>query len=208
MHLFDVNGQMRKFTSALSILQTYFPVRLSFYTQRRTALLAQLNHQLARLTHKTRFIQLVTSDRVAIVGTKRSELVGALAQHGLVEGVEQLLDMRVSAFSVEEVERLEGERVRCEAEVRRVEGLTAERMWEADLDRLEARLVKLLDSTTEQQEQEMSSSRQRMQAGERTEKRVVKEGSRSIKRTNNGRETLAKATTESAAVRRVKKQVQ
>ena len=206
MHLFDVSGQIRKFPSALAVLHTYFPVRLSFYTQRRTALLAQLHQQLTRLTQKSRFIQLVTTGRIHIVNAKRADLVQALAQHGLVDGVEQLLDMRVSAFSAEEVERLEGERVKCEAEVRRVEGLTTERMWEADLDRLEARLVKLLDSTTDQQEE--VSSIKKADASERREKQSVRGSTTSKHRSSSGREKVAKTTIENRVAKSVKKQLQ
>ena len=173
MHLFDVNGHIQKYPSALSILQTYFPVRLSYYTKRRTALLAQLSQQLQRLTHKTRFIQLVTFKQVSILNTKRAQLVQALAQHGLVDGVEALLDMRVSAFSEEEVDRLEGERRRCEEEVRRLESLTAERMWEADLDRLEGRMAKLLDSTDEQIADTSSSSIKKTHISDLRVKRAV-----------------------------------
>ena len=199
MHLFDVNGQIRKYPSALAILQTYFPVRLSFYVQRRTALLAQLQQQRTRLTNKSRFIQLVTAGAVHIVNTGRSELLHALAQHGLVDGVEQLLDMRVSAFSAEEVQRLEAERLKCEAEVRRVEGLTAERMWEADLDRLEARIEKLLDTTAEQQ---ADTSSKRMDSSQRRDEQAVK---RAAKKAGNGRGGGERETADKAAVSKTRR---
>ena len=179
MHLFDTNGHIRKFTSPLAILTTYFPIRLSHYTHRRSHLLTQLTTTLHTLTLRTRFIRLVTSHTVAITGVKRADLLAALAAHGLQgEGVEGLLDMRVGALSVEEVERLEGERARCEAEVRRVEGLTAERMWEADLDRLETRLVKLLDSEAGKQVEGMDSTK-KSESSDRREKRVASESKRS-----------------------------
>ena len=195
MHLFDINGQIRKFSSALAILHTYFPVRLSYYNQRRTALLANLTAQLTTLTHKSRFIQLITSNTITITNTKRADLLHAMSQHGLAgPAVEGLLDMRIASFSVEEVERLEGERLRCEAEVRRVEGLTAEQMWEADLDRLEARLTKLLAAEGEadrKQDESLSSSMKKTEVRQRSEKRAVPKGKGS--RDSRGSENLVQS---------------
>jgi hypothetical protein len=52
MVLFDSNGQIKKYTSAESILEDFFAIRLDYYEKRRLHLLAVANNQLLRISNK------------------------------------------------------------------------------------------------------------------------------------------------------------
>ena len=168
MHLFNASGAIQRFSSAQSIISAYFPVRLALYHKRRAHLLSSLSSQLQLLTHRARFIRLVQADP-ALLAAPRRTVEAALTKLGFPrrgesEGDESsweyLLGMRVGGLVTEEVERLEEEKTRVEASVRELEGKTAERLWEEDLDRLRAKLEQILAADVDVQHERRKADRE------------------------------------------------
>ena len=61
MHLFDLQGEIRKYDSPLSVIDDFFDVRLEFYSKRRTHLLDKLERDWRRLDNKVRRTWVVLS---------------------------------------------------------------------------------------------------------------------------------------------------
>jgi DNA topoisomerase-2 len=59
MHLFGIDGAMRRFTSPHDIISYHFPVRIEFYQKRKAHMLGRLRADVLRLQNHTRFLQLV-----------------------------------------------------------------------------------------------------------------------------------------------------
>lgn len=52
MHLFDINGQIKKYDSPAAVLGEFFPIRLGLYQKRREALLTRLEREWRRMDNK------------------------------------------------------------------------------------------------------------------------------------------------------------
>lgn len=52
MHLYDLQGEIRKYDSALTVVEDFFDVRLDLYTKRRTHLLQKLEREWRKLDNK------------------------------------------------------------------------------------------------------------------------------------------------------------
>jgi len=54
MHLFDLEGEIRKYDTPLTVLDDFFGVRLEFYASRRAHLLDKLDREWRKLDNKVR----------------------------------------------------------------------------------------------------------------------------------------------------------
>jgi DNA topoisomerase-2 len=73
MNAFDENYQMRKFDSAESIADAFFPLRLALYHDRKSVLESEMNYDAAVLRNKAQFIQAVTSGEVDLMSGRKTK---------------------------------------------------------------------------------------------------------------------------------------
>ena len=73
MNAFDDQSAIQKFVSAESIADTYFPVRMSLYHDRKSMLMSEMNYKTSVLENKARFIQLVSEGQIELLGGKMSK---------------------------------------------------------------------------------------------------------------------------------------
>lgn len=73
MHAFDENYEMRKFDSAESIADAFFPQRLALYHDRKSVLESEMNYDAAVLRNKAQFIQAVTAGEVDLMSGKKTK---------------------------------------------------------------------------------------------------------------------------------------
>jgi DNA topoisomerase-2 len=80
MTLFDENGKIHKYETALDVLQTFFHHRLEFYAKRKDMLLSKLKNELKTLANKERFIKEVCDGDLVVRNRKRTELLAELSE--------------------------------------------------------------------------------------------------------------------------------
>jgi DNA topoisomerase-2 len=73
MHAFDENYEMRKFDSAESIADAFFPQRLALYHDRKSVLESEMNYDAAVLRNKAQFIHAVTAGEVDLMSGKKTK---------------------------------------------------------------------------------------------------------------------------------------
>jgi DNA topoisomerase-2 len=73
MHAFDENYEMRKFDSAESIADAFFPQRLALYHDRKSVLESEMNYDAAVLRNKAQFIAAVTAGEVDLMSGKKTK---------------------------------------------------------------------------------------------------------------------------------------
>jgi DNA topoisomerase-2 len=76
MHLFGIDGAMRRFASPHDIIGYHFPLRIEFYQKRKAHMLGRLRADVLRLQNHTRFLQLVCDGGV-LCGSARSSYLQA-----------------------------------------------------------------------------------------------------------------------------------
>ncbi len=162
MHLFDPNGIMRKYDSPEAIADSFFHVRLEYYTRRRLNQLARMDKKLRQLENKSRFLALVSVGEFELVGRSKPDLEAALVSHGFLPASEEegdneseasatvekgsfdyLLRMPLTNFTLESVQAAIEETDALRARKVALEGMTAEELWTDDLVNLRHEILKL-----------------------------------------------------------------
>lgn len=138
MHLFGADGKMRKFSTALDVMEEWFPIRRALYAARREALIVQAEARATASSEKARFIDAVRDQTVDL----RAPNAAVRARLGELRfaDVAPLLAMQLSSLTEENAQAL---RSAAEAAQRELESLRAtrpEEMWAEDLDVLETML--------------------------------------------------------------------
>jgi DNA topoisomerase-2 len=84
MNAFDVNNRIVKFSSAEAIADSYFPVRLSLYSDRKSVLESEMNYTTTMMRNKARFIQAVADGDVDLVRQQhtKQDTLGRLMELG------------------------------------------------------------------------------------------------------------------------------
>ncbi|CAJ2639117.1 unnamed protein product [Trifolium pratense] len=82
MHLFDAEGNIKKFDNPEQILEEFFPLRLEYYEKRKKYILANLERLLLILDNKVRFILGVVNGEIIVSNRKKAELLKELKQKG------------------------------------------------------------------------------------------------------------------------------
>ncbi|OCF33010.1 DNA topoisomerase II [Kwoniella heveanensis BCC8398] len=160
MVCFDLNGKIRKYTSAEEILSEFFTKRLEFYGLRKQWLADEINKQFERLSNQARFVQMIIAKELNVNNKKRSNLVAELRSlkfkpfpkkavakaageeeptldeedEGLASDYDYLLGMAIWSLTQEKVEKLLHERDVKEQELIELLKLTPQDIWNADLD--------------------------------------------------------------------------
>jgi len=103
MMLFDPEGKIKKYETAVEIMQDFAVVRLSIYEKRRAFLLSRLTRECEVLSAKARFVGLVISGELKIRRRKITDLAQDLRRKGFV-AVTQLKGVAASGREGKEAE--------------------------------------------------------------------------------------------------------
>jgi DNA topoisomerase II len=106
MHLFDAEGQIRKYGSPLEILEAFCKLRLAKYVTRKEHLSRDMERSLKDLDVRVRFIEAVVSDRLKIFRRKTTEVLADMRALLGVDDCEALLQIPAGQFTADRVEDL------------------------------------------------------------------------------------------------------
>jgi DNA topoisomerase-2 len=82
MTLFDKDYKIKKYPTAQSIIDAYYPIRLEYYDKRRTMIINDIQFQLNRIKSKIRFVSDIMEDRIVIFKKKKAEIAQILELNG------------------------------------------------------------------------------------------------------------------------------
>jgi DNA topoisomerase-2 len=138
MHLFDAEGRIRRFETPEAILSEWFTTRMTFYEDRRLHRINVCADSLTSLDNRIRFVHEVVSGTIQL-NVPRRDMERGLEQKGYAaesegnKGFGYLFDMRIGAFTQENIAKLEAERAQVAAERDKLETTTPREMYESDL---------------------------------------------------------------------------
>jgi DNA topoisomerase-2 len=138
MHLFNGDGQIRKYDTVNDIMRDFFSVRLAAYEARKAAQLEAMCHDALVLEQKVAFLGLVTGGDLQLhQRDSGNELDAELESHGLarIDGSYKfLLGMAMSSMTRDRKAALEAELVVKRAAIVDLEGRSARQLWNGDID--------------------------------------------------------------------------
>jgi DNA topoisomerase-2 len=107
MMLFDKNGKVQKFNTALEIIEDFILLRIEQYKMRKQYMLARLGQERDILSAKAKFITMVVSGKLKINNRKKKELIDEMkGTHGF-KTLEQIKTANKFKGVTEEEEEME-----------------------------------------------------------------------------------------------------
>eukprot|EP00096_Caligus_rogercresseyi_P005023 TRINITY_DN1980_c0_g1_i2.p1 TRINITY_DN1980_c0_g1~~TRINITY_DN1980_c0_g1_i2.p1 ORF type:complete len:1518 (+),score=657.25 TRINITY_DN1980_c0_g1_i2:186-4739(+) len=82
MVLFDANGCLQRYNSALDIIKEFYGIRLRFYEKRKKYLVGLLEAENLRLKNQARFIKMKCDGSLVVENKPRKEIIGDLIRKG------------------------------------------------------------------------------------------------------------------------------
>lgn len=147
MNLFDAREKLRKYATIYNVIEDYYVERLSLYSKRKTAMLAQIGNELRVLTNRARYIQEVLDDKLELRRQTKEAVFAKMTAHGYehIEGdteFKYLLKMPMDSVTDENVRHLLSERDSKRAQHKGLTDTTIQALWTKDLDELETEYKK------------------------------------------------------------------
>lgn len=137
MHLFDKDGKIKKYDSALSILKEWTAFRLTKYADLKDFMLAQMHTDCAILRSKMRFIQEVLDGAVDFKLITDEQLVAYFRENNYAsdgrDAFDYLLSIQARFFTVNKVTELQIKIKNKEAALAALQQQTAQALWLDDL---------------------------------------------------------------------------
>jgi DNA topoisomerase-2 len=143
MYLFNECGQIRKYASAVEIIQEFVRIRLGYYQKRKDFLVDALVRDNAIIENKIRFIKAVIAGHIVVHEKTKGELIAYLEaeQYMIVDNsFDYIIKIPIYNFTIDKVNELEEEyRKKCD-ELVRITNKTIHDMWRDELVDLKSTL--------------------------------------------------------------------
>lgn len=140
MYLFNETGQITKYDTPFDIIKSFFSVRLEYYRKRKEFMLSQKKDMIDLFENKIRFIRSVISEEIIVHKLKKQELEARLHDDSYNkhnDSYDYLVKIPIYNLTIDKVEELEHECVKCQEEYDSIMSQTPENMWLTDLESFE-----------------------------------------------------------------------
>jgi DNA topoisomerase-2 len=157
MHLFDINGVIKKYESPVEIMEEFYSVRYKIYEKRKQHELDILEYQLKLISYKVKFILLIVEKKLIVNNKKKSDIEDELEKLKFpkigknkddTEGgsYNYLLSMPIYNLTMEKIEELKNQKNEKETEYKELENTPIETLWITELNKLEKEYDKWLSN--------------------------------------------------------------
>ena len=143
MHLFDVNGRIKKYADVDEILRDFYSARMEGYEKRKKRKLEDFAHKALLMNEKVRFLDMVIDGSLCLHKMTTSSHDEELAKMKLATfngDYKYLTSMPMSSLTVDRKVALEEELKKTQLAIEELEGTTPIALWAEDLNALESKL--------------------------------------------------------------------
>jgi DNA topoisomerase-2 len=142
MHMFNDKEKLVKYSSIVSIIDSYYSVRLEYYQKRKQYMINKLHQELILLTNKANYIKENLNGTIDLRNKKKIDIIELLKSKNYViidddNDYKYLLKMTMDSVSKENVEKILKDHDSKKTELEYVEKTSIERMWLNELEELE-----------------------------------------------------------------------
>ena len=150
MHMFDVHGKLKKYSTIQSIIDEYFDVRMHYYGLRKQAIIDKCAAQTKILDNKSKYIGELLDGTIDLRRKKRTEIIEMLVSKkydrigddsndeddsaSAGRDYNYLLNMRMDSVSAEKADKLQNESIIKRKELEKITKTSTKDMWLTDLD--------------------------------------------------------------------------
>jgi DNA topoisomerase-2 len=186
MHMFNADGQLRKYATVPEIIEEFANVRLATYAKRKQAQVDEMTKKWVKLSNKARYILSTLEGKLDFRRMPNSAIVQVLATHEyepMDESYNYLLKMPMDSVSEENAHALLQEKDQTERELEILRATSCEQMWMVELQKFEEEYAKYKSKRDKSQEPDCAAS----DAGSATKRKAkaTSSSASSTKRANN-----------------------
>lgn len=146
MHLFDINGKIKKYENQYQIIDEYFDVRLNYYGKRKNYLTDKLTSKKNYFDNVIKFITLVVNKKLIINNVPIGEIIQSLEKNKIQkvdDSYDYLLNIPIYKLSKEQLDKLHNDYNKLIEELKEVTEISIEKMWHNDLNELRKTVKKI-----------------------------------------------------------------
>lgn len=146
MHLFDENGIIRKYRSALDIIESFYKIRLTKYSERKQKYIEYLDKRLDIIKYKVKYIKAVNSRKINISKITSEYLLKKFEElkypkvsisEDSEKSYKYLTDMRILSLTTDKADELQKEFNMKQAELEAYRKKPADEIWLDELKEFE-----------------------------------------------------------------------
>ena len=144
MHLFDVNGTIKKYNNTTEIMNEFYDIRFKIYEKRKQYELEILTYQLKLISYKVKFILLIVNKKLIINNKKKCDIEEELENLDFPKlgkneelSYNYLLSMPLYNLTIEKIEELKKQKEDKETEYEELQNKSIESIWLDELEKLE-----------------------------------------------------------------------
>ena len=145
MHLFNHNGNIKKYESVYEILDEFYEIRLKYYQKRKDYLISKLTQDKLVLLNKMKFINLILKGDIKINNVKKADIEEKLVEFDLMkvdDSYGYLLNMSIVSLTAEKLIEFSETFKRKKEEIPVLEETSIKQIWMNDLAELFKKLKK------------------------------------------------------------------
>ena len=146
MHLYNSNGNIKKYYSVNEILEEFYQIRMKMYEKRKEYIINKINHELNLLKYKVKFIQYILDEKIIINRQKKETIIEKLKEFDFPElapdftsknsSYDYLTNMYLFSLTQDRIDELENRLKNKESELQKVIDTTIIDQWKLELDEL------------------------------------------------------------------------
>lgn len=136
MHLYDADGNMKKYTSPNEILSDFVEVRLKYYNMRKEYLVKSMTRELHILDNKIRFINMIVAEELIVFKKQKKELEKELKElkfKTVDKTYNYLLDMKIHFLTEDKIQEFNKEFKNLKEKISSLDKMTNVDMWKLEL---------------------------------------------------------------------------
>jgi DNA topoisomerase II len=167
MHLYSVNGNIRKYSDINDILNEFYQKRLELYQKRKDYQLNNLKNDLDNLNYKVKFILQVINKEIKINNRKKADIESKLfvlkyPKLGKDSSYQYLLGMPIYSLTFEKVQELKKQKNAKETEYNKLKETDIKDIWREELNMLLQEYNKWLDEKKKDEETSLPKKGKKM----------------------------------------------
>ena len=139
MHAFGANGNMKKYSNELEILEEFYHHRLALYADRKKYQIGAHRQSIEKLQQKIKFIELVIDGQIQFKGKPKTQLVAELHSRQFTQ-IDFLLNMPMWNLTHEKITNLNYELETLQRLKQQLENTDIRTLWEHDLNQIASTL--------------------------------------------------------------------
>jgi DNA topoisomerase-2 len=145
MHLFDIHDNIKKYNTALDILNEFYKIRLNKYDERKKLLLELLKLDLDIQENKFRWLKLILDGTIDLRTMDIDKIISYLVANKFStkdKSYDYLLNMSIKDMSKDNIKRLEEKIKNIKKYIKDLKNTSIQDLWRSDLNDLRRLLEK------------------------------------------------------------------